>query len=111
MGTQSNVQHIGKTAVFYIPSNKLSESTRKRLHDFFVMQYDAYTHESSDIKGYWVDKGEVVRDQHERYEISFGGNDKLDKLVNFLADICREVEEAAIYLTVDNESYLVRRRT
>lgn len=107
---QPNVERIGKTAAFYLPSNKLTEATRKLLHDFFMGKYNAYTHESSDIKGYWVSAEKVVRDEHERYEISLVGKENLMMLVDFLADLAGEIKEDSIYLTVANESYLISPR-
>jgi hypothetical protein len=102
-----NVERIGKTAIFYLPSNKLNDGTRKMLHDFFVGKYNAYTHESSDIKGYWVSGGELIRDEHERYEISLMGKENFMALVDFLAELAQAVEEDSIYLAIGEESYLI----
>jgi len=101
-----NVKRIGKAATFYLPSKKLNEVVREMIHDFFVKKYSAYTHESSDIKGYWTSDGNLIRDQHERYEISLGKED-LASLVDFLADLAEHTNEDSIYLTVGHESYLV----
>jgi len=105
------VERIGRVAAFYIPSDKLHESVRTELHEFFVSKHKAYTHESSDIKGYWMGGGELVRDSHERYEISFEGRDKFDEFVSFLSSICGKIREEAIYLTFGNDSFLVRPKT
>lgn len=103
---KQNVEIIGKAATFYLPSKKLNEAVRDMIHDFFVKKYSAYTHESSDIKGYWTSDGSLIRDEHERYEISLAEED-LSSLVDFLADLAEHTKEDSIYLTVGHESYLV----
>ena len=49
MTEQPDTDYIGKVAIFYIPENKLTKPVRKKLHDFFVKNYNAYTHEVSKI--------------------------------------------------------------
>lgn len=105
---QPNIEHVGKVAVFYIPVDKIEKGLREKLHDFLVSNYNAYTHESSEIKGYWDNGEQLLKDKHERYEISFKGDDNFKKLVNYLSKVCKEAGEDAIYLTVADESYLVR---
>lgn len=110
MLSRPNVEHIGKVAVFCIPATKLTEAVRVRIHDFLVANYSAYTHESSDIEGYWSGRGDLVRDIHERYEVSFNGNDNFKGFVDFISELCESISEDSIYLTVADESYLVRPR-
>lgn len=107
MLSRPNVEHVGKVAVFCLPADKLDVNVRKKIHDFLVTNYSAYTHESSDIEGYWAGKGDLVRDAHERYEVSFNGDDNFKKFVDFLSEICGLIREDSIYLTVADESYLV----
>ena len=104
--TKDNIKIIGKAATFYLPSKKLSDVVRTMIHDFFVKKYSAYTHESSDIKGYWTSGGNLIKDEHERYEISLG-KEEMASLVDFLAELAEHTNEDSIYLTVGNESYLV----
>ena len=101
-----NSKHIGKVAIFYIPANKLTKEVRKKLHNFFVKNYEAYTHETSKIQGFWTKENKILRDKHERYEVSFDEK-KIKKFVSFIAQICSEIKEDAIYLTFGNESYLI----
>jgi len=46
-----------------------------------------------------------VRDAHERYEVSFNGDENFKRFVDFLSEICGMKD--SIYLTVADESYLV----
>lgn len=116
-----NAVYIGHVAVFYIPAKKLDaplgdavdrhlhkgHTAREILHDFFVKNYNAYTHEVSKIHGYWMDKDILVKDEHERYEVSFSGRDKVKEFVLFLSEICSLIKEDAIYLTMGYKSWLV----
>jgi hypothetical protein len=101
-------EHIGKVAVFYIPSKKIKNSVRNQIHKFFVSKHKAYTHESGEIRGYWHDGNRLDKDSHDRYEISFIGEKKLKELVDFLSYLCGEIEEKSIYMTMADESYLIR---
>jgi hypothetical protein len=107
-----NTVYIGQMAVFYVPTSKLdvvrdNKTARQTLHDFFVEHYNAYTHEISKIQGFWKKQNILVRDEHERYEVSFEGMDRVLEFVDFLSDICKFIEEDSIYLTMGNKSWLV----
>jgi len=104
---QPNTSHIGEVAVFYVPSEKLTKTIRSKMHNFFVQNYDAYTHETSKIQGYWTKNNKILKDKHERYEVSFSGEDNLKKFISFLSNICEDVKEDCIYLSVGNDSYLI----
>jgi hypothetical protein len=104
-----HIKHIGKTAVFYVPAEKLNEKIRLKIHDFLVDNYNAYTHEVSEIKGYWSDKNELIKDEHERYEVSFSGDENLKNFIFFISEICNEAKEESIYLKIGEESYLVNK--
>jgi endonuclease I len=105
-----NVKHIGKVATFYIPVKKLNKEVRGKIHDFFVNNYYAYTHETSKIHGFWSKDDEVIKDKHERYEVSFKGQNNLKKFVKFLSSICYIIKEHSIYLTIGEESFLIHPR-
>ena len=108
-----NAVYIGHVAVFYIPETKLDlvledgRTARSILHDFCVENYNAYTHEVSKIQGYWVNKDILVKDQHERFEISFEGKEKVKKFVAFLSELCKMIQEESIYLTMGYKSWLI----
>lgn len=101
-------EHIGKVAVFYVPSKKLNSRIRNEIHEFFMSKHRAYTHESGNIRGFWHDGESINRDVHDRYEISFSGEEKFKDFVEFLSVLCGEVDEKSIYLTMADESYLIR---
>lgn len=107
-----NATFIGQVAIFYIPTSKLDMqilqgTTRDLLHNFFVEHYNAYTHEISKIQGFWVKQDILVRDEHERFEVSFDGREKVQEFVNFLSLICGLIQEDSIYLTMGNKSWLI----
>jgi hypothetical protein len=101
-----NIECIGKTVVFYVPSSKINEDIRKKIHDFFVSKHNAYTHECGEIVGYWSHDDCVIEDKHERFEISLEESD-LSSLVDFLEDIGKKTREKSIYLTVGDKAYLI----
>lgn len=101
-------EHIGKVAVFYIPSKKIDASVNRGIHDFLVSKHNAYTHESGGIRGFWHDGSRLTRDSHDRYEISFKGKDNFTQLLDFLSDLCGKIGEKSIYMTMADESYLIR---
>lgn len=104
----SNTHRIGKVAVFYVPEKKIVPSIKKSMHEFLIKNYDAYTHERGGMKGYWRDGPKTTKDHHERYEVSFDGDENFKKLIVFLSGVCEKTGEDAIYLTFSGESYLVR---
>lgn len=102
-----NSEHIGKVATFYIPIKKLNKEVRSKMHKFFVDNYYAYTHETSKIHGFWSKNNEVIKDKHERYEVSFKGEKNLKRFVEFLSFICYIIKEDSLYLTIGGESFLI----
>lgn len=113
MSTIPNALYLGQVAIFYVPKQKLDtpikdgKTARQLLHDFFVDHYNAYTHEVSKIQGFWKTGHILMRDEHERYEVSFDGKDKVIEFVDFLADLCGLIGEQSIYLTMGYKSWLV----
>lgn len=108
MASRAEAEHLGKVAVFYVPSKKLTDSVRSKIHDFFVSKHGAYTHESGDINGYWHDGERLAKDSHDRYEISFKGDGNFRDLVGFLSGLCGEIGEKSLYMTMADESYLIK---
>ena len=108
MEKQSNVDHVGKVAIFYLPSEKLTKRVRDKLHEFFMSRYSAYTHESSEIRGYWSYQDKLFKDKHERYEVSFKGDEKFKEFVLFLSELCDMTNEESIYMSIGEESYLIK---
>jgi hypothetical protein len=111
-----SAHYIGRVCTFYIPASKLDDKSytheeilpREILHEYFVINHNAYTHEISNIKGYWKNQEELVLDQHERYEVSFRGKKKVNEFISFLARFCHLIREDSIYLTMGYKSWLVK---
>jgi len=110
-----SAQYIGRVCTFYVPASKLDDGKyaqdvlpRQILHEYFVIHHSAYTHEVSNIKGYWKNHEELVFDQHERYEVSFKGKKKVEEFISFLAKFCYLIEEDCIYLTMGYRSWLIK---
>jgi hypothetical protein len=55
-----SAHYIGRVCTFYIPASKLDDKSytheeilpREILHEYFVINHNAYTHEISNIKGW-----------------------------------------------------------
>ena len=115
----NNFIYIGKMAAFYVPSNKLSkkefgengETPKDMFHNFFMKNFNAYTHEKSGIEGFWREKkGAIVIDENERYEVSFlDDNEQLEKFIKFLSKMCNLLNENSIYVTIGDSSWLVKK--
>ena len=115
----NNFIYIGKMAAFYVPSNKLSkkefgengETPKDMFHNFFMKNFNAYTHEKSGIEGFWrEEKGAIVIDENERYEVSFlDNNEQLEKFIKFLSKMCSLLKENSIYVTIGDSSWLVKK--
>lgn len=113
------VYELGKMTVFYIPSHKLddaqyfgsgSHTARSTIHEFLMDAYRAYTHTPAPVKGYWTDEDDrLVHDVMERFEVSFRTEQEFDHLIEFLASMCNDLEEDAIYVTRGDRSFLVSR--
>jgi len=52
----------------------------------------------------------VQHDVLERFEVSFQSEQEFERLIAFLRDLCRSLDEQAIYLTRGDESFLVHRQ-
>jgi hypothetical protein len=109
---------LGKMTAFYIPAHKLdapatdpAPTPRATIHQFLVDHFRAYTHAPSLVKGFWVDeRGQLVHDVLERFEVSFGEEQDFERLVSFLQRIGATLGEASIYITRGDESFLVHRQ-
>jgi hypothetical protein len=109
---------LGRVAVFYVPAAKMvdpafgreGQLARDILERFFLANFGGLTHEISNIRGQWTspDGQKVFTDQHERYEVSFAGREKLRIFLGFLSEMCQLLEEDSIYLTIGTRSWLVR---
>jgi hypothetical protein len=111
------VASMGKTASFYVPTDKVNDSKYGRngrkpsqmFEEFFVTHFGGFTHEQSQIKGRWMGEGgtKLFVDEHQRYEVAFAGHHKATLFFDFLSDMCGLMEEGSIYLTYGGYSWLV----
>jgi hypothetical protein len=113
-----HLQELGKVTVFYIPSHKLDDpryfdgsgTARSLIHTFLMERYRAYTHSPTSMKGYWFNAADqVVHDVMERFEVSFGSESEFERLVEFMVELCRLLDEEAIYVTRGERSFLAQR--
>lgn len=123
-----HVYELGKMTIFYIPSHKLddpgfyqsdaseSEAERRRqtarmgIHEFLIDHFRAYTQTPTPVKGCWMDpSGRLVHDVMERFEVSFSNEGDFERLIGFLVETCRRLNEEAIYVTRGDRSFLVHR--
>ncbi|TWU60278.1 hypothetical protein Poly51_05530 [Rubripirellula tenax] len=109
---------LGKVTIFYVPSHKLDDprfydgqkTARSSIHEFLMHHYRAYTQTPTPVKGFWVDPtGQLVHDVMERFEVSFANESDFDGLVQFLVELCRCLNEEAIYVTRGERSFLISR--
>ena len=116
MHESPHLHPLGKVTVFYIPSTKLddpryfhgTQTARSAIHEFLMHRYKAYTQTPTPAKGYWVDESnQIVHDVMERFEVSFGSEEGFDRLIEFLVELCRRLNENAIYVTRGDRSFLV----
>jgi hypothetical protein len=109
---------LGKMTAFYIPAHKIDAPAadqgsppRATIHQFLMEHFRAYTHAPSLVKGFWLDeRGQMVHDVLERFEVSFGDERDFERLVSFLRRMGASLGEASIYLTRGDESFLVHRQ-
>jgi hypothetical protein len=114
LGSNEKVSYIGHVAIFYIPVKKLEllidgNSPKKIIAEYLLNNFDAYTMEVSDTKGFWREhkKSRLFIDRNARYEVSFEGRLKVNGFVDFLSNLCALIQEEAIYLTMGYKSYLI----
>ncbi|HEV3343944.1 MAG TPA: hypothetical protein VG125_26455 [Pirellulales bacterium] len=106
---------LGKMTAFYIPAHKIdappsdhAPTPRATIHQFLMEHFRAYTHAPSLVKGFWLDeRGQLVHDVLERFEVSFEEERNFEQLVSFLRRIGASLGEASIYITRGDESFLV----
>jgi hypothetical protein len=101
------VESIGRMSICLVPRKRIKKH-EKKIHKFLIKNYGAYSRERSKIEGFWVQGKRVIGDKNEKYEVSFEGKDRIPMLVDFLAKLCKDMKEDAIYLTMGDRSYLVK---
>lgn len=120
MAKKVKIQHpcltyIGHEAIFYVPKYKLSTQVGGKIisvqiHDFLAENYKAYTVGDSTITGFWIGGKkslEVFEDKNVEYRVAFEGKPRVLSFINFLAKLCYDINEQALYLRMGYKSYLV----
>lgn len=109
------IERIGTPARFLVPSQKVfkirDEETGHRLvktiHDFLIDTYGGFTMASGNINGYFKDS---EYDEHREYRVAIPNTEHLARrwtLEDFLAVLCKKLDEECIYLEVGLDALLV----
>lgn len=119
------LEYIGHEAVFYIPKYKLTTcidapgvlslnalgrpTVEMHIHEFLAKNYNAYTVADSTITGLWKSEKDnrVFKDTNVEYRVAYEGRGRVLHFVEFLSNLCRELNEEAIYLKMGYKSYIV----
>jgi len=106
----SEIISLGKMAVFYLPAKKLKEhpDVQTQLEHTLISEYQGWTKHTEHIVGGYQQGSATVTDDHVRYEVSFAGKDRVAPFVAMLKQVCRDLEEVSIYLTMGEQSFLVQ---
>lgn len=111
---QYKMTSLGRMAVFYLPSLKLKQRKgrgrvfEKRLNDFLLKHYGAFTVEGVGHFGLWRDSDGIVHyDEHKKYRVSFLGKERIKQLAGFLAKLAYDMDEQAVYLETGEDAWIV----
>jgi len=109
---------LGRMAIFYLPSNKLAlpdnspqwqggRTLEEAIDEALIKRYQGVTKITQNVEGHYHMGSQVVKDDHVRYEVSFLGKVKVREFIAFLRDVCVDMEEESIYLTMGQRAYLI----
>jgi hypothetical protein len=113
-GLGYTLENLGRPAIFLIPSHKLrlkigEQTIEKRLEDFLLDEFGAYTTFMVPSFGLWrADNREVVGDECRQYEVAFSGRERVRTLIHELANIARDVKEDCFYFKAGEDVCLIR---
>lgn len=102
---------LGRMAVVYVPSDKLDRhpDIQIQFDQTLIEQYQGMTKMTQFIEGHYQMGPSIVRDPHVRYEVSFsGGENRVFQFVALIKQLCRDLGEESIYLTMGEKSFLVQ---
>jgi hypothetical protein len=103
---------LGRMAVVYIPVAKLEKnpSVQTAFDNTLIQRYRGITKITQYVEGhYQMGPTTNVIDNHIRYEISFaGGEESVVPFINILKQLCRDLGENSLYVTMGEKSFLVR---
>lgn len=104
---------LGKPFVFFVPVEKLVISNSSgltietKLEKFLTDTYGGFTSEGSVHFGVWREGGKNYFDQNRKYRVAIAEAAGQATLIDFLADIAKEMNEEAIYLESGDQSWLL----
>jgi len=105
---------LGRMAIFFLPATKLQKTAsnghthEQNIDEALTHRFQGFTKQSMPWEGHYRMGSEVVRDNPIRYEVSFKGKNKVREFVALLKTVCREIGEESMYLTMGENSYLVK---
>ena len=113
----NNLVHVGKPAVFYLPMAKLGkefmgDKFSDIIHEFIMQNCGAYVFDVTNSNCYWNNKKENLdigmgSDGSAKYEVTIWNKISLQKIINFLSDLCIPMCEDYIYLNYDGNNYFI----
>lgn len=103
------LESLGRPALFYIPEEKLDENPdiQRKIHNFLTDRFGGYTNPTGDVKGYWKEGHQIIRDRSRQYRVAFVGKERIPELAGFLSDLAIEMKEKCIYLETGEDAQLV----
>ena len=111
------VEDLGKRATFLIPSvkvynrrySKKRQGVARLIHRFLLATFGGYTCTSGNIFGFF--KSEFTEyDELREFRVAFKEDElrtKVPKLQEFLAILCKDINEECIYLECGEDAMLV----
>ena len=113
-GDGYELENLGRPAMFLIPTYKLrlksgNTTIEKRLEDFLLDKFGAYTASMVPSFGLWrAGNHEVIGDESRQYEVAFLGHEGIKTLVSELAAIAREIGEDCFYFKAGEDVCLIK---
>ena len=112
------VESLGKRALFLIPSikvynpkhSKSRQSVAKTINSFLNLTFGGYTCASGNIYGYFGSNTHSEYDELREFRVAFKEDElrtKVPKLQEFLAILCKDINEECIYLECGEDAMLV----
>ena len=98
---------LGQMAVFYLPAKHLQGEVGVRLDATLIADYQGMTKITQAVEGHFQMGPTVVKDDHVRYEVAFLGKDRVPEFIALLKQVCRDLGEQSIYVTMGEKAYLI----
>ena len=102
---------LGRMEVVYVPATKMEQyaEVQAQFDRTLIETYQGMTKMTQFIEGHYQMGPNIVRDPHVRYEVSFsGGENRVMAFLALIKQLCRDLGEKSIYLTMGDKSFLVQ---